>query len=243
MSQAQENFMEVEDTPVDDRKRERDFEDEDGEGEPDLIPTEMPDPRGPRRELTLGDLMAAMNQQRTDIMESVQKGMAENRTNFSSLRADVGAAKREAQEARGMAAKATTLAQETKESVESLEKRVALLEKGGAKTGEASSSHRVWRSGGDGPKRDWDQLGGDDGDQIIVGGFRPYASREERQQDWDVIKGELPEDLVAQISDTIVPASACRIIIVNSVPCRSRNRPQTRQPPDKYMPRPVNRSK
>ena len=112
--------MEVEeDTPMleESRKRERaegggvDREDEAEE----VVPTELVGETGAKpKELTLNDLMEAMTRQRSDVMAAVNKGVSENRSNFQSLRADVGAARREAQEAKQMAAKATTLAHETK---------------------------------------------------------------------------------------------------------------------------------
>ena len=209
--------MEVEDeTPVQQeeaRKREREEAIQRGrEDDEELIPTEPAHVGGERRELTLADLMAEMTRQRTDIMSAVNSGVAENRSNFTTLRADVGAARREAQEAKNMAAKATTLAHETQETVGDLAKRVALLEKGGG----PKSSAQTFSSGGDNhPKRDWDYLGGDDRDTVIIGGFRPLASREERTREWDELKGGLPEDMAAEIVTTIIPASPGPIIILH----------------------------
>ena len=210
--------MEVEDeTPVQQeeaRKREREEATQGGreDDEDELIPTEPAPAGGERRELTLADLMAEMTRQRTDITSAVNSGVAENRSNFTTLRADVGAARREAQEAKNMAAKATTLAHETQESVGELAKRVALLEKGG---GPKPSAQNLSLGGDNHPKRDWDYLGGDDGDTVIIGGFRPLASREERTKEWEELKGGLPEDMAAQIVTTIIPASPGPIIILH----------------------------
>ena len=97
----------------------------------------------------------------------------------------------------------------------SLERRIEQLEKGEFPRGPPGLSQRKGTPQYDTPKRDWDFLGGDEGDTVVVGGFRPLASREERDKEWGETKNELPEDMVAQIASTIIPASPGPIVILH----------------------------
>ena len=89
-------------------------------------PTELPDPpadRAPKRELTL-----------QDIMDTMTRGFSTQEVNMTSMRREVGDVQRETREAKTLSAKAVTIANETRESMESLEKRVAALEAGPPQT-------------------------------------------------------------------------------------------------------------
>ena len=127
--------------------------------------------------------------------------------------------RRDTAEAKTLAAKATTIAQDTKVKLTSLEARVTALEKG-----EGTSSTKGHGKGAfsGGPRTsassDWEQLGTTEGNTVIVGGFRSWASREERQKNFDKIRTELPNELAAQIFEVIVPAAPGRIVIVKLTP-------------------------
>ena len=106
--------------------RDRDFVDIDDEEE-DQIPTEMPDPpkAAPetppvaKKELTLQDILDAMNH-----------GFARQDSNMTTIRQEMGEIQRDTHEAKNLSAKAVTIANEAKESLTTLEKRVAALEAG-----------------------------------------------------------------------------------------------------------------
>ena len=170
------------------------------EGEAEA-PTQAPLPSAP----------AALNL--NDIWQLMQQSMTENRSNFGSLKSGVRKAEREAGEVKTLAAKATTLAQETKDRLQALQERVAKLEAGGpppTTTPSGGPSAATQPPG----QRDWDQLGGDQGDTIVIGGFRPWADKQERAGEWEKVCPTIPEDLRAQIRETIVPASLSRIILI-----------------------------
>ena len=177
------------------------------------VPTEPADPplglpsgsgSGSGQALTLQDLMSIMQQN----MNETKRGREENTNNFSKLERDLASTKRDVQDCRTMAAKATTLAQDTKNAMEALEKRVSILEKGEGSSSRSKSAGPFLRNApNQGPKRDWDYLGEDEGDTAILGGFRDLASKAERRKEWDAVRGLLPPDLQAQVADVIIPNS------------------------------------
>ena len=187
-------------------KRPRDQEFADAEENPPT-PTEMPEAEPvrehpPRRELTLQDIMDTMN-----------KGFARQEIGMTSMRREMGELQRETGEARGLAAKAVTIADETKESLTALEKRVAAIEAGSLPNPQPEKARAPTSHKGAAP-RDFDLLGGDDGDTLIIGGFRNWADREERKTEWDLIEPKLSQPLREAISEVIIPNSQCQIIIL-----------------------------
>ena len=187
-------------------KRPRDQEFVDAEDNPPT-PTEMPEAepvreQAPRKELTL-----------QDIMDTMTKGFSRQELGMTSMRREMGELQRETGEAKGLAAKAVTIADETKESLTTLEKRVAALESGPPPHTQYAKSRATSSHKGAAP-RDFDQLGGDDGDTLIIGGFRNWADREERKTEWDLIEPQLPPPLREAVSEIIVPNSQCQIIIL-----------------------------
>ena len=158
-----------------------------------------------KRELTL-----------QDIMDTLSAGFARSDENATRMQRELGEVKRDTNEAKTLAAKATTLASETKESLATLKRRVAALE-----TGKPVPRTNPSRGPGGGapnlrqtPKSDFDQIGGEEGDTIIVGGFRNWADKDERTQHWNEIRAGLPQELSEAISEVVVPASQCSIVIV-----------------------------
>ena len=147
--------------------------------------------------------------------DTFAKGQQENRENFSILTREMAATKREAQESKTLAAKATTIANETRTQLEKLEKRVSSLENQpqAAPSQQRTTGPPPGLSGEDG-QRDWDQLGGETGETAIVGGFRDFADKTEKQTEWNHIHDRLPEDMKNKIQETIVPTSLGSIVII-----------------------------
>ena len=146
-----------------------------------------------------------------DIMRVLKQSMSENQTNFGTLRRDVRRMESEAHEAKEMAAKATTLARDTQGALEALEARVAKIKAGKGPAPPSASTPMHNPSAG---SKDWDQLGGEKGDTIVIGGFRPYAARDERQSEWDAVRGKLSPEMREAIVDTIVPSALCQTVLV-----------------------------
>ena len=149
--------------------------------------------------------------------ELVQYSITANENNFKGVRQDISRVERATSDARAMAAKATTIAQETKTKLVSLESRVAALEKGSSPLAQGRSGNHP-QNQRTSASRDWDQLGGEGGNTLIVGGFRNWASRDERKEDFEKLRAELPADMSAPISEVIIPASPGRIVIVKLQP-------------------------
>ena len=57
-------------------------------------------------------------------------------------------------------------------------------------------------------------MGGEDGDTAVVGGFRNYADKEERQGEWDKIFADLPERITEKIAQVVVPTSRSSIVLI-----------------------------
>ena len=172
--------MQVDET---NKKRDRKFHDtreEDVEGEEKIpVPTEMAQEEPPKK-LTLADIMNFMKTGLQESKESIAGGMHQNREKFSSLSRELSATKREAQEGKIMAAKAATIAQETQNKVDQLDKRVLILEKNPQTFVSPPPGLRPQNAQSPEGKRDWDELGGEEGDTAIVGGFRPFADKDEK---------------------------------------------------------------
>ena len=110
-------------------------------------------------------------------MQENRESREENKAAFRDLRRDTAQLKHEAKEARRIADKALVNSEETKQHFTSLEQRVAKLERSGVATSAGPN-----RSSGPSSQatRDWDLLGGERGDLIVLSGFRQWASQEER---------------------------------------------------------------
>ena len=63
-------------------------------------------------------------------------------------------------------------------------------------------------------KRDWEQLGGEEGDTLVIGGFREYASKEERREEWETLEALIAEDLKTKIKELIVPNAPCSAVLI-----------------------------
>ena len=59
-----------------------------------------------------------------------------------------------------------------------------------------------------------EQVGGEEGDTLIIGGFRNFADRTERTEQWHELRPQIPDELYGEIEEVIVPVSQCSIIIV-----------------------------
>ena len=186
------------------RKRDRDesqsFQDS-REEEETPVPTEM---AAPNRPLELGNLMAML-----------QQNMDRTQSNFDKLDKKLTSTQNEVRESKEMAAKATTIASQTQTQLSALEKRVAFLEKGeGGGGGDRGGTQKWQPSGQNQGKRDWEQLGGEEGNTLLIGGFRDFAAKEERREEWGKIETAISEELKAQIKEIIVQNAPCSTILI-----------------------------
>ena len=187
---------------VDEENRKRRAEEgEEGEADEEEIPvpTEKIDP--PQKVLTLEDIMSTLN-----------RGMTQNQNNFDRLDRRVSAMQAEVNETKDIAAKATTIANDTRQQMTALERRVANLEKGGGRGsmgGQTAPQQSPNQS-----KRDWEHLGGEEGNTLVVGGFRDFAQKEERKEEWAKVRAQIPEKLANQIAEEIVPNAPCSTVLL-----------------------------
>ena len=94
--------------------------------------------------------------------------------------------------------------------MQTLTKRVAPLERGegGTRGGGTGSTEELGCS----------SLGGEEGNEMVVGAFDQYASREERKENWEIMKKALPESVLAQIDKAEAPGLRNRVMIVSIRP-------------------------
>ena len=187
--------------------------------EVDDAETPVPTEKVPPPPLSMMDLMNLMQQN----VAETKRGREENQANFQKLERDLATTQRDVQESKLLAAKATTLATDTNNSLKALEKRVQALEKGeptpiNTATSRQRGSHSKTRptsfTSPAGEQRDWDFLGGEEGDTIVIGGFRENADKFERRTEWEKVEGLLPQPLRDQIGDTIIPSAPCKTVII-----------------------------
>ena len=208
---------------VDDESRKR-KEGPEGEAEfqevrQDEDETPVPTEQAPPPPLSMMDLMHLMQQNVTE----TKRGREENQANFQKLEKDLATTQRDVQESKLLAAKATTLATDTNNSLKALEKRVQALEKGehippntasARQRGSHSKTRPTSFNPQGGEQRDWDYLGGEEGDTIVIGGFRENADKFERRAEWEKVEGLLPQPLREQIGDTIIPSAPRKTVII-----------------------------
>ena len=149
-----------------------------------------------------------------DLMNEMRRNQHETRTIFGGVKGDIEGVKKDVRETREMAALATTKVTEMGKTVETLQDRISKLERGEVHVPRGSRNRATSKEPGEDGLRDWDQIGGEQGDTIVVAGFRNLSDRQERQDEWSQITQKIPEDLKNQIKDIIIPASAGKILLV-----------------------------
>ena len=150
-----------------------------------------------------------------DLLQEMKKGQAETREIFGGVKTEMESIKRDVKDTKEMAALATSRVTDVQASVESLEQRVIRLEKGEGVPAKAPRN----KGHGKGPHEhkeveDIEQIGGEQGDTIVVAGFRKLSDRQERQEEWAKTLLQLPEEMKEQIRETIIPGTAGKIILV-----------------------------
>ena len=151
--------------------------------------------------------------------ELVRFSITQNEKNFGKLDRDLGKLQREGAETRKMAARAVTTTEETKQRVDGIEKRLAKLEDKVANPslppGLAGRPNPTTETVG---CNDWNELGGELGDTLVLGGFRAHATAEERREELEEILKILPEALVSQIATRIIPEPRTNIVLLKIHP-------------------------
>ena len=147
-----------------------------------------------------------------NILDTVKQGFSRVDSRFDEVKGDlykeVGKLRREQGETKDIATKALTTADSTKKEMQNLSKRVAALEKGEGPRGRGLS---VATPGSQAVG--YNSLGGEAGNEMIVGTFDQYASRDERKANWEKIRSALPEDIDSMIEKIEAPGLRNKIII------------------------------
>ena len=73
-------------------------------------------------------------------------------------------------------------------------------------------------------RSDWSELGGEQGDTLVLGGFRAHSTSEERREELQKIMTLLPEDLASQISSNIIPEPRTNIVLLKIKLSEQRDR-------------------
>ena len=146
------------------------------------------------------------------VEELVRYSISQNERNFKKLDKDMAKLQREGAETRKMAARAVTSAEDTRQRVDKIEHRLAQLE---AKTSHPPPRSRsVPISTASQEKSEWQELGGEEGDTVVMGGFRKHSTPEDRRTELDEVIAGLPQDLADRILTRIVPATHTDIVLL-----------------------------
>ena len=158
----------------------------------------------PRTELTLHDLFKQIGQGFEGVNHRFEKMEGGIGRDLAKIRV-------EQKETKEIAAKALTASDQIKKELQQLTKRVDALEKNpaaiprqGTRTGGASGANLGFL----------DQIGGENGTDMVIGKFPPHATRKQRLECWGKIKGAMPQELVDQVEKVDTPGLRGQIIIV-----------------------------
>ena len=161
--------------------------------------------------LTLQDILSQMQNQMQTGFQNVGHQIEQVRTDINR---DVGKLRADQKETKEIASKALTVADETKREMKALANRVATLERGGGQGTSGSASGRATAKTNPREELGYNSLGGPLGNEMVVGEFDQYASREERQQNWEIIKRALPEGVAERVEKVTAPGLRNRVMIV-----------------------------
>ena len=151
--------------------------------------------------------------------ELVRFSITQNEKNFQKMDREMGKLQRDGAETRRMAARAVTTTEETKQRVDGIEQRLAKLEdKVANPTPSALRPQSQTTPKEDTARNGWNELGGETGDTIVLGGFRAHSTAEERREELEEILKVLPEALVQQIATRIIPEPRTNIVLLKIHP-------------------------
>ena len=136
----------------------------------------------------------------------------QNEKHFKKLDRDMSKLQREGSETRKMAARAVTSAEDTKNRVDRIEKRLTQLETQTRNPApvpkkDTSPSRPQGRT-------DWQELGGEDGDTLVLGGFRAHSTADERRTELDDILALFPPDLTDKTATRIIPEPRTNVVLL-----------------------------
>ena len=161
-------------------------------------------PETPPENLTLADLFKHMQSGFQTVGQQVTSMKTEIR---SEIGRDLNRIRNEQKETNNIAAKALTTADQTKQELKTLAQRVEKLEKGEGPPGTNPRTHPHF-TGGKGKGKQatgYEQLGGEQGNEIIMGQIPHWASQEERLAIWQQMKERLAPELSEQVTDVVAP--------------------------------------
>ena len=146
------------------------------------------------------------------VEDLVRYSIQQNEKHFHKLDKDMSKLQREGSETRKMAARAVTTAEDTRQKVDKLERRLNALEAKATAPPERLPTHQAIT--GQQPKSEWQELGGEEGDTIVMGGFRKNSTADERRAELTEVLAQLPEEITSQLVDKIIPATRTEIVLL-----------------------------
>ena len=160
----------------------------------------------PNPQMSLDELVRLSIFENTRRFDTLQ---ADNTRRFRALQAESGKRQKEGTETRKMAAKAVVTAEETKNRMDTTERRSIALDKG-------NSIGRIQVA--DTPQSDRSQVGRPEGDTAVLVGFRGHPTREECETELNEIMELLPAELQQQMAKKIIPALRGKTILIKTHP-------------------------
>ena len=175
---------------------------------PGAQPSTPENPGNPNPPLTLQDLFSQIHTGFEKVGTQIQQVRGD-------LNQDLGKLRTEQRETKDIATKALTVADSTQKELQQLTKRVNTIEQKGVGKGNPTTGGQRQQQG---DTNGYNTLGGENGTDMIVGEFDQYASREERKENWAIIKRVLPEEVLTKIAKEEAPGLKNRIMIISIKP-------------------------
>ena len=201
-------------------------------------PQAFPHPPGHPQGYTLGQSSGSgippSEPMTPDIFKHLQSGFQNVGGQVNKLREDLtrdlSKLRGEQEKTKEMAAKALTTTTETQQDLKDLAKRVTALEMGhppglgkgkGAQAGGGKGSFRTTPTG-------YDTLGGEQGNEVIMGKITKWASKDDRDKIWQKIRDKLPADLSEAVESVSAPGLRQRFILL-TLKCHPQGTAKTRE--------------
>ena len=144
----------------------------------------------------------------------VRYSITQNDKRFNKLDRDMDKIQKEGADTKRMAARAVTSAEEAKTRVDQMEKRLAALETKVANPTFPTPGQQVPQSRESQGRSDWRELGGEQGDTVVLGGFRENSTADDRRTELEEILRVFPEELSSKISTRIIPETRTNIVLL-----------------------------
>ena len=153
-----------------------------------------------------------------NLMKVMMESRKESETNFKGLKQEMHKLWSDTNELKGIASQAAVSAEEAKTAVQSLETRVEALEKGKPRNLDPWAQAlppKPQNASASASSSDWQFLGGDEGDTVVIGGYKHWVSYQHRKDALAHIEAQLPVELWDRVRDSTITTGRGKILLLH----------------------------